>query len=138
MNDDRRIRVLLVDDEDRFRTTTTETLRRRGFEVKSAVGGTEAIEELKKGDVDVVVLDIKMPDIDGHQVLRKMKALDPGVEVIMLTGHASEQGSAYEDLHEGAFAYLKKPCGIEFLDLKIREADFARNERMAAKLREKS
>ena len=129
MNESESIRVLVVDDEERFRTTAAANLRNRGFKAKAVASGAEAIREVRRGDVDVVVLDIKMPQIDGHEVLHKIKKLNPDVAVIMLTGHASEQGSAYEDLHEGAYAYLKKPCSIEFLDLKIREADFDRNER---------
>ena len=134
MNKGGNIRVLLVDDEDRFRATTTASLRRRGFDVQAVASGAEAIERVKKGDVDTVVLDIKMPGMNGHDVLHEIKRLKPDVAVIMITGYSSE-ATAYEDLHEGAFAYLKKPCSIEFLDLKIREADFTRNERISANSR---
>jgi len=138
MKEPKGIRVLVVDDEERFRTTAAASLKKRGFKVKAVDSGAEAVGEVRKRNVDVVVLDIKMPQTDGHEVLHEIKRLSPDVEVIMLTGYASEDDSAYEDLHEGAFAYLKKPCDIEYLDLKIREADFARNERISAKLPENS
>jgi CheY-like chemotaxis protein len=112
---------LIVDDEDRFRVTTAATLKRRGFKVKAAASGVEAIEEIKKGDVDVVVLDIKMPCMDGHETLRELKKLRPDLEVIMLTGYGS-LGSALADRRQGVFAFLTKPCSIDFLAERIREA----------------
>lgn len=117
----RAIEVLIVDDEDRFRVTTTATLKKRGFRVKAAASGPEAIEEIRKGDVDVAVLDIKMPCMDGHETLREMRKLKPDIEVIMLTGYGSV-GSAVSDRRQGVFAFLTKPCSIDFLAQRIREA----------------
>ena len=121
MGESKAISVLLVDDEDRYRVTTTTTLENRGFQVTAAAGGLEAIEEIRKSNVDVVILDIKMPDMDGHRTLRALKGLKPDVEVIMLTAYGS-MDSAFEGLYDDAFAYLCKPCEIDLLALKICEA----------------
>jgi DNA-binding response OmpR family regulator len=117
---DERIRVLMVDDEERFRATTKKLLGRRGFETILAENGEEALEKLKQ-DPDVVILDIKMPGMDGHQVLREIKRRSPYLPVIMLTGHGALP-SAKESLVEGAFDYLTKPCDITILSGKIHEA----------------
>ncbi|NQU07161.1 MAG: response regulator [Candidatus Abyssubacteria bacterium] len=127
------INVLLVDDEDRFRVTTAATLKRRGFQVTAVGSGLEAIEEVKKGLIDVVILDVKMPGMDGHMTLRDMRKIQPDVEVIMLTGYGG-LSSALEGWHEGVFAYLTKPSSIDFLVQRIREAyckkqDFSRKDR---------
>ncbi len=115
------VSVLIVDDEERFRITTKATLERRGFQVSTASTGLEAIEEVKKRDIDVVVLDVKMPGMDGHATLHELKRIKPDIEVIMLTGHGSLD-SAAEGWHEGVFAYLTKPSNIDFLAQRIREA----------------
>ncbi len=115
------IRVLIVDDEDRFRVTTAAILARRGFQVKAVASGAEAIEEIKKDDVDVVVLDIRMPGMDGHEALREIKKIKPDVAVLMLTGHGTPE-SALEGLRDGILDYLTKPCPIDLLARKIREA----------------
>lgn len=115
-----RIRVLMVDDEERFRATTKKLLGRRGFETILAENGEEALEKLKE-DPDVVILDVKMPGMDGHQVLREIKRRSPYLPVIMLTGHGALP-SAKESLGEGAYDYLTKPCDITILAGKIHEA----------------
>lgn len=114
------IKVLMVDDEQQFRETTKKLLMRRGFETILADSGEEAIERLKE-DPDVVILDIKMPGMDGHQALKEIKRLDPALPVIMLTGYGA-MPSAREALVEGAFDYLSKPCNIDLLSHKIVEA----------------
>ncbi|GAB4349502.1 MAG: hypothetical protein Kow0099_32590 [Candidatus Abyssubacteria bacterium] len=121
MNVGSRTAVLIVDDEDRFRVTTTASLKRRGFEVKAVGSGLEAIEEISKTDFDVVILDIKMPYMDGHETMRRLKRLRPDIEVIMLTGYGALD-SALAGRSEGVFAYLTKPCSIDFLAMRIREA----------------
>ena len=115
-----RIRVLMVDDEKRFRATTKKLLGRRGFETILAENGEEALEKLKENP-DVVILDIKMPGMDGHQVLREIKKRSPYLPIIMLTGHGALP-SARESLVEGAYDYLTKPCDITILAGKIHEA----------------
>jgi len=127
------IRVLLVDDEDRFRVTTAATLKRRGFQVTAVDNGAEALEEVAKNSIDVVILDVKMPGMDGHMTLREMNKIQPDVEVIMLTGYGG-LSSALEGWHEGVFAYLTKPSSIDFLVQRIREAycrkqDFSKKDR---------
>ncbi len=114
------IKVLMVDDEDQFRATTKKILNRRGFETILAGSGEEAIEKLKESP-DVVILDIKMPGMDGHQALREIKGRSPDLPVIMLTGHGA-MPSAREALDEGAFDYLSKPCDMDLLASKITEA----------------
>jgi len=111
----------MVDDEAQFRSTTSRILTRRGYETTVAESGEEAIEILKTSPQDVVILDIRMPGIDGHEALNRIKKIAPNVQVIMLTGHGGGQ-SAKESLEHGAFDYLNKPCDIELLSLKINDA----------------
>jgi len=115
------IRVLIVDDEERFRETTAAILTRRGFEARAVGSGIEAIEEIRKDDIDVVVLDVQMPGMDGNEALREIKNIKPDVAVLMLTGQGTP-GSALEGLRDGIADYLTKPCPIDFLAQKIREA----------------
>jgi len=114
------IKVLMVDDEEQFRATTEKILNRRGFETSLAASGPEALDKLKENP-DVVILDIKMPGMDGHEVLKEMKKRSPNLPVIMLTGHGA-MPSAQEALEEGAFDYLLKPCDIDLLTAKINDA----------------
>ncbi len=117
----KKIKVLMVDDEKQFRSTTSKILNRRGYETTVAESGEEAIEILKKEPQDVVILDIKMPGMDGHTALARIKEIDPDVQVIMLTGHGGGD-SARESLKKGAFDYLSKPCDVGLLSLKINDA----------------
>lgn len=115
-------RVLVVDDEIPFVETMTKRLLRRELEVVSAFSGKEALRKLESDHrVDVVILDVKMPEMDGVQTLKQIKVAQPLVEVIMLTGHATVE-SAIEGLKLGAFEYLMKPCDINTLFEKILEA----------------
>jgi len=114
------IKVLMVDDEDQFRATTKKILDRRGFTTLVAGSGEEAVEKLKEHP-DVVILDVKMPGMDGHQALQEIKKRSPQLPVIMLTGHGG-MPSAREALDEGAFDYLTKPCDIDLLAHKIADA----------------
>jgi len=114
------IKVLMVDDEERFRAATKNILDRWGFETIVAANGEEAIRKLQE-EPDVVILDVKMPGMDGHQVLAEMKRLSPKLPVIMLTGHGALP-SAKEALAQGAFDYLAKPCDITLLTHRIHEA----------------
>jgi CheY-like chemotaxis protein/CBS domain-containing protein len=116
----RKIRVLMVDDEDQFRETTEKILSRRGFETIMAASGEEALSKLDRRP-DVVILDIKMPGMGGHETLKEIKNRFPALPVIMLTGHGGAP-SAQEALSGGAFDYLSKPCDIDLLTVKIQEA----------------
>jgi DNA-binding response OmpR family regulator len=117
----KKIKVLMVDDEERFRSTTSKILGRKGYEVAIAGSGEEALDILKKTTHDVVVLDIKMPGLSGEEVLPRIKEIDADIQVIMLTGHGGED-SARESLVKGAFDYLNKPCDIDLLSAKINDA----------------
>lgn len=119
------IRVLLVDDEVDYLRVLSNRLKRRGFEVVTARGGESAIQTLRKRDFDVAVLDLKMEDMDGIEVLRIFKKMDPTLMVLMLTGHGSEK-AAREGIALGAHDYLSKPCELEDLIEKIRDAVAAR------------
>jgi len=110
--------VLIIDDEKRFLQTTQKFLERQGYTVYTATDGLSGITRLKVKRIDVVILDVKMPGMDGVEVLRKIKADFPLVEVVMLTGHSTVE-SAIEGLQLGAFDYLTKPCDIPVLIQKI-------------------
>jgi DNA-binding NtrC family response regulator len=112
---------LLVDDEVPFVETMTKRLSKRELMVLPAYSGREALEKLEKNGVDVVILDVKMPGMDGIETLREIKKIHPLVEVIMLTGHATVE-TAVEGMRLGAFDYLMKPCEIEELLAKVAEA----------------
>ena len=121
MNSNNIIQVLLVDDLEPFLSAATSVLERREFQVTAVSSGVQALEEIKKGKIDVVVLDMKMPGMDGYETLHEIKILRPDVQVIILTGHESTS-SVLLDLREGAFAFLTKPCDIDILANRIREA----------------
>jgi DNA-binding response OmpR family regulator len=96
-------------------------MARRGIDVTAALSGSEGIQTLRKGTFDVTVLDLKMEDMDGIEVLKIFKKMDPAMPVIMLTGHGSET-AAREGIAFGAYDYLTKPCDLEELIAKIRDA----------------
>ena len=114
-------RILLVDDEERFRTNLQKMLEAQGLTVRAAGSGAEALEELKRSPCDVIVLDIRMPDMDGLAALKEIKSINPEVEVIILSGHAS-MDAAMEINRLGGYDYLMKPCPLEELLLKIEAA----------------
>ena len=127
------IQLLLVDDEERFLHTTKILLEKRGIVAFTATNGMDALKIMEAHRIDVVILDVKMPGIDGVEVLRKAKQKHPLVEVIMLTGHASVE-SAIEGLKLGAFDYLLKPCNISDLIEKVNEA-YDKKHAMEEKIR---
>jgi len=116
-----RLRLLLVDDEVGFTTVMAKRLTRRDMEVTTAFSGTQGIQALRATQFDVAVLDLKMGDMDGIEVLKIFKMMDPGMPVIMLTGHGSEK-SANEGIQHGAYDYLTKPYEFTELLEKIRQA----------------
>jgi DNA-binding NtrC family response regulator len=115
------ISLLLVDDEIGFVEVLSKRISRRGMAVTAASSGSEAIQTLRRGDFDVAVLDLKMEDMDGIEVLKIFKKMAPAMPVIMLTGHGSES-SAREGIKFGAFDYLTKPYELEDLIRKIKDA----------------
>ena len=115
------IELLLVDDEVGFVDVITKRMSKRNIRVTKALGGLDAVQALRKRDFHVAVLDLKMEDMDGIEVLKIFKKMDPELPVIMLTGHGSER-AAREGLEYGAYDYLTKPCDLENLIQKIREA----------------
>ncbi|WP_045222328.1 response regulator [Desulfonatronum thioautotrophicum] len=114
-------KILLVDDETRFRTTVSKRLAERGQDVTAVGSGLEAIESVKQTPFDIVVLDVKMPGLNGLETLTELKKIRPELAVIMLTGHASVD-SSIEGMKLGAFDYILKPCDIEELLGKIEAA----------------
>jgi ActR/RegA family two-component response regulator len=117
------VRVLIVDDEERFVRNVARILGLRGFDVRTAADGLQAVETVQfEAAFDVVVLDIKMPVMDGMAALKEIKRRSPETEVIMLTGHAT-LATGIAAIRAGAYDYLMKPCDMEDLIEKIREAN---------------
>jgi len=114
--------VLLVDDEVDFVETFSERLQMRNLEISKAFSGKEALKVLKKNqNIEVVILDVKMPGMDGIEALAEIKKRYPLVEVIMLSGHSTVE-SAIEGMKKGAFDYLMKPCEMDQIITKVGEA----------------
>ncbi|MBU3914317.1 response regulator [bacterium] len=114
-------RILLVDDEKEFVQTLSERLKLRKVENSFVFSGEEALGFADRKETDVMVLDLKMPGIDGFEVLKRIKKTNPKIEVIILTGHGSEEDrKTCMDL--GAFAYLQKPADIDLLTATMKEA----------------
>ena len=116
-----RIRLLLVDDEKGFVSVLAKRFRRRNIDVTTAFSGGEAIKALRHLEFDVAVLDLKMEDMDGLEVLKIFKIMAPRLVVIMLTGHGSAE-AARQGIELGAFDYLTKPCELDELLDKIKAA----------------
>ena len=115
------ISIMLVDDEERFLSTTKEFLEIKGYKVETASSGMKALEKLKTINIQVVILDVKMPGMDGITILKKIKRDFPLIEVILLTGQDTVE-SAVEGVRLGAANYLIKPAGIDDISEKIKEA----------------
>jgi DNA-binding NtrC family response regulator len=114
--------VMLVDDEPAFVETMTKRLEKRKLKVIAALSGDEALETLSKNrNLDVIILDVKMPGKDGIETLKDIKKQYPLVEVVMLTAHATVE-SAIEGMKLGAYDYLMKPCEIDQLMEKVEAA----------------
>lgn len=121
MDSNKKIQLLMVDDEVKFLKTITERLKLKFFEITSATNGEEAIAAAKKGQFDVAVIDLQMPGIDGVQVLKTLKKNHNYLEVIILSGHATIT-SAVECTKLGAFKILEKPCEFNNLVEAIKQA----------------
>ena len=116
-----RMNILLVDDDQNFLSVTKKRLVKRGCTVQTASNGSEVFEKLQAQNIHVVVLDVKMPGMNGIEVLKEIKRQYPLVQVIMLTG-VPTVGCAADSLKIGALNYLIKPVDIEKLLQKIKEA----------------
>ena len=110
----------MVDDETQFRETTRKLLEKKGFEMIMAGNGREALDQLSEKP-DVVVLDVRMPDMDGNETLAEIQKQSPDLPVIMLTGHGADD-SAQAALSQGAVDYLSKPCDIDLLASRLSDA----------------
>jgi DNA-binding NtrC family response regulator len=115
------IKVLVVDDEVAFANTLSQRLQMRDMIVGTAYDGEEALSMLKKEEPDVMVLDLRMPGMQGMDVLRETKKAYPLVQVIVLTGHGTDK-DAEEARRLGGFDFLNKPADIDHLERKIRKA----------------
>ncbi len=115
------VHVLIVDDEVEFASTLAERMELRGFKAKATNCGEDALSSVIAEPPDVVLLDLKMPDIGGLEVLDAIKNTDPTIEVIMLTGHGCTV-SGIEGMEHGAFDYLMKPVDLKMLLEKIQQA----------------
>ena len=116
-----KFKVLIVDDELDFLETIIKRLRARNIEVSGVESGYLALEALDSSSPDVIILDVKMPGMDGIETLREIKKKKPLTEVIMLTGHASVE-SGIQGMQLGAFDYLMKPIALDELLEKVRQA----------------
>lgn len=130
------IKILLVDDEKQFVDTLAERLAMRGFSARVVYDGPQALKAVEE-PTDVIVLDLRMPGMDGFEVLRSVKKSNPQVQVIILTGHGgdAEEQTAYR---MGAYNFLKKPMDIDELLNSIRMAyrDKVENAMVAVSLAE--
>ena len=109
-----KLKILLVDDEKEFVESLSERLELRNLEADIAYDGEQALDALKEGKHDLMVLDLRMPGIDGIEVLRQAKKRNPDVQVVVLTGHGTEKDEK-QAKKLGAFAFLKKPTDIDQL-----------------------
>lgn len=128
-----KMKLMLVDDEERFLQTTAKMLTRLGYDAVTASSGMECLQKLEQDLIHVVILDVKMPGLDGLETLKRIKQQFPMVEVIMLTGHATAE-SAVEGLKSGATDYLVKPTDIEALVAKA-EAAYQKRVDLESKIR---
>ena len=117
------LRLLLVDDEVEFLEPMKARLERRGIACATAASGAEALAILGASPIDCAVVDVKMPEMDGLELLRRLRRLYPAIPVILLTGHASAE-LGVRGMELGAFEYLLKPIELdELLDTVRRAAE---------------
>ncbi len=123
------IRLLIADDEKDLVTFMAHRLRKRGFDVTMAVSGSEAVSAATELTFDVAIVDLRMPDMGGIQVIEQLKTMQPHVEVLMLTGHGSHD-SAWEAGRLQAYRYLLKPYDFDELVNLVHEATNHRRQKM--------
>jgi len=128
------MKILLVDDDQHFLSVTKKRLVKRGYSVLTASNGFEVFEKLQAQNISVVILDVKMPDMSGVEILKEIKKRFSLVQVIMLTG-VPTVGCASDSLKLGALNYLIKPADFEELLQKIKEA-YEQRQRLEQKIRD--
>ncbi len=116
-----KFKVMIVDDEIDFLETIVKRLKARSIDVSGVESGYQALEVLAERQPDVIILDVKMPGMDGIETLREIKKKSPLTAVIMLTGHASVE-SGIQGMQLGAFDYVMKPVALDELLEKVRQA----------------
>ena len=114
-------KILVVDDEVIFANNISKLISKRGYEVETVYNGESALEVLKENDFDVIILDLKMPGLDGLTTLKQIKEKKSDVEVIILTGHGS-MDSGIDGIQMGAFDFIMKPVRFDDLHEKVRQA----------------
>jgi DNA-binding NtrC family response regulator len=129
--------ILLVDDDAAFRHVMAGELRRLGHQVNTAASGEEAAESARSQEPEIVLLDLRLPGMDGLETLKALRSRHPSLEVIMLTGHGSID-SAIECVREGAFDYVTKPCPLDEIAMRIQRAIERRALRQRASLLERA
>ena len=113
--------ILIVDDEKNYLTILSAVLEDEGFEVLTALGGREALEVHKTSDLDLIVTDMKMPGMDGIELLEHIKSVDPDLPIIMMTAHGTVD-KAVEAMQKGAYSYILKPFDNERLIIYVKKA----------------
>lgn len=114
-------KILLIDDETEFLEIMSERMANRGMDVSTVASAKEAIEMVQKKAYDAIIVDLMMPEMDGLQLLEKLKKINPEVQVIMLTGHATVE-KGIEAMKLGAMDLLEKPADLDSLSEKIHKA----------------
>ena len=122
MGKTQKMKVLVVDNETEFASTLAERLRLRKIEAQSVYSGEEGLAAVGRFLPDVMILDLRMPGIDGIEVLRQVKSTNPDIEVIVLTGHGTEKDKDV-CMELGAFAFLQKPVDISLLSQTLMKAN---------------
>lgn len=115
-----KVKILIVDDEAVMRDTMSDWLLEKGFNVVSVISGMEAIEKVKTGSFNIAFVDMKMPGLDGLEVLRAMKRIDPETAVVIMTAYATIE-TAIEAMKEGAYEYMIKPFSLDVVELIVKK-----------------
>ncbi len=126
------IRLLIADDEEDLVTFLAHRLRKQGLDVTVAMSGAEAVSAASQMTFDVAIVDLRMPDMDGIQVIEQLKSLQPHIEVLMLTGHGGHD-TAWEAGRLQAFRYILKPHDFDDLVKLVHEAAAHRSQKMKRK-----
>jgi DNA-binding NtrC family response regulator len=126
-----KIQLLFVDDEEDFVKYMTKRLEQHDFEIQAYTNPVQALREAEGANFDVGLLDLKMPEMDGEELLNQLKKHDPGMEIIILTGHGTIE-SAFRSARQGAYEYLLKPCDFDALVSAINNAYSKRIKALSA------